>query len=161
MESNLQHAFLKISTEEINHVCDDHTQKSHDNDEASTHLYDCVFCKQGFTSAQALGGHMNIHRKDRASMSSRRVIKQGDDHATHHHKKLQTTMMNLNHSAYFSSPLQASHISNTPMSFTRYLSVEKPCPDAPFIPEISVGREFQEVKGEELDLELRLGNGLY
>lgn len=28
--------------------------------------YGCVFCKRGFTTAQALGGHMNIHRKDRA-----------------------------------------------------------------------------------------------
>ncbi|XVF28658.1 hypothetical protein REPUB_Repub15cG0049200 [Reevesia pubescens] len=28
--------------------------------------YECNFCKQGFTNAQALGGHMNIHRKDRA-----------------------------------------------------------------------------------------------
>ncbi|CAN0886323.1 Transcriptional regulator TAC1 [Linum grandiflorum] len=29
--------------------------------------YECVFCKRGFTTAQALGGHMNIHRKDRPS----------------------------------------------------------------------------------------------
>ncbi|CAL1383206.1 unnamed protein product [Linum trigynum] len=29
--------------------------------------YECVFCKRGFTTAQALGGHMNIHRKDRAT----------------------------------------------------------------------------------------------
>ncbi|XP_022728383.1 zinc finger protein GIS3-like [Durio zibethinus] len=28
--------------------------------------YECVFCKRGFATAQALGGHMNIHRKDRA-----------------------------------------------------------------------------------------------
>ncbi|KAK6937824.1 hypothetical protein RJ641_031332 [Dillenia turbinata] len=28
--------------------------------------YECVFCKRGFTTAQALGGHMNIHRKDRS-----------------------------------------------------------------------------------------------
>ncbi|MED6109778.1 hypothetical protein PIB30_036721 [Stylosanthes scabra] len=27
--------------------------------------YDCTFCRRGFTNAQALGGHMNIHRKDR------------------------------------------------------------------------------------------------
>ncbi|KAL6619946.1 hypothetical protein ACP70R_032035 [Stipagrostis hirtigluma subsp. patula] len=27
--------------------------------------YECVFCKRGFTTAQALGGHMNIHRRDR------------------------------------------------------------------------------------------------
>lgn len=29
--------------------------------------YDCVYCKRGFNTAQALGGHMNIHRKDRAA----------------------------------------------------------------------------------------------
>lgn len=29
--------------------------------------YECVFCKRGFTTAQALGGHMNIHRRDRAA----------------------------------------------------------------------------------------------
>nr|GMD26920.1 transcriptional regulator SUPERMAN-like [Ipomoea batatas] len=28
--------------------------------------YDCVFCKRGFNTAQALGGHMNIHRKNKA-----------------------------------------------------------------------------------------------
>ncbi|PKU72810.1 uncharacterized protein LOC110096058 [Dendrobium catenatum] len=30
--------------------------------------YECNFCKRGFSNAQALGGHMNIHRKDRAKM---------------------------------------------------------------------------------------------
>lgn len=34
--------------------------------------YQCVFCKRGFTTAQALGGHMNIHRKDRAKTSTSR-----------------------------------------------------------------------------------------
>ncbi|KAF9677695.1 hypothetical protein SADUNF_Sadunf08G0134300 [Salix dunnii] len=29
--------------------------------------YECSFCKRGFTNAQALGGHMNMHRKDRAN----------------------------------------------------------------------------------------------
>lgn len=29
--------------------------------------YECIFCKRGFTTAQALGGHMNIHRKERAN----------------------------------------------------------------------------------------------
>ncbi|KAK4344777.1 hypothetical protein RND71_034953 [Anisodus tanguticus] len=28
--------------------------------------YECVFCKRGFNTAQALGGHMNIHRKERS-----------------------------------------------------------------------------------------------
>ncbi|KAJ4725731.1 transcriptional regulator TAC1-like [Melia azedarach] len=30
--------------------------------------YDCTFCKRGFSNAQALGGHMNIHRKDKAKL---------------------------------------------------------------------------------------------
>ncbi|PKA66425.1 Transcriptional regulator TAC1 [Apostasia shenzhenica] len=33
---------------------------------ASRRTYDCIFCKRGFSTAQALGGHMNIHRKDRS-----------------------------------------------------------------------------------------------
>ncbi|XP_021899487.1 transcriptional regulator SUPERMAN-like [Carica papaya] len=33
---------------------------------ATRRSYECTFCKRGFTNAQALGGHMNIHRKDRA-----------------------------------------------------------------------------------------------
>ncbi|CAK9140665.1 unnamed protein product [Ilex paraguariensis] len=30
--------------------------------------YKCSFCKKEFKSAQALGGHMNIHRRDRARL---------------------------------------------------------------------------------------------
>ncbi|XP_073057142.1 uncharacterized protein [Primulina eburnea] len=33
--------------------------------------YECTFCKRGFTNAQALGGHMNIHRKDKAKAKKR------------------------------------------------------------------------------------------
>ncbi|KAG0463775.1 hypothetical protein HPP92_019362 [Vanilla planifolia] len=27
--------------------------------------YDCKYCKGGFSNAQALGGHMNMHRRER------------------------------------------------------------------------------------------------
>ena len=55
------------------------TEENHDRQEqvredlSSRHTisakrsYECSFCKRGFTNAQALGGHMNIHRKDRAN----------------------------------------------------------------------------------------------
>lgn len=38
-------------------------------DQGKKRSYECTFCKRGFTNAQALGGHMNIHRKDRAKAS--------------------------------------------------------------------------------------------
>ncbi|KAL5717263.1 hypothetical protein ACHQM5_010302 [Ranunculus cassubicifolius] len=28
----------------------------------------CTFCNKGFSNAQALGGHMNIHRRDKAKL---------------------------------------------------------------------------------------------
>ncbi|XP_020693674.1 transcriptional regulator SUPERMAN-like [Dendrobium catenatum] len=31
-------------------------------------FYSCTFCRREFRSAQALGGHMNVHRRDRAQM---------------------------------------------------------------------------------------------
>ncbi|KAK7344029.1 hypothetical protein VNO77_13232 [Canavalia gladiata] len=51
----------EIVSEEIDH------QEEELHDTAGTRRsYECTFCKRGFTNAQALGGHMNIHRKDRA-----------------------------------------------------------------------------------------------
>lgn len=37
--------------------------------------YRCSFCKREFKSAQALGGHMNVHRRERAKM---RLLHLGD-----------------------------------------------------------------------------------
>ncbi|KAK9289929.1 hypothetical protein L1049_008090 [Liquidambar formosana] len=40
------------------------------DEQGSAHVrsYTCTFCKRGFSNAQALGGHMNIHRRDRAKL---------------------------------------------------------------------------------------------
>ncbi|XP_020593831.1 transcriptional regulator TAC1-like [Phalaenopsis equestris] len=32
--------------------------------------YECNLCRRGFLNAQALGGHMNIHRRDRANKAA-------------------------------------------------------------------------------------------
>ncbi|KAM7257608.1 hypothetical protein ACFE04_013349 [Oxalis oulophora] len=45
----------------------DESDQGNDDNIGMGRLYQCVFCKRGFTTAQALGGHMNIHRKDRSS----------------------------------------------------------------------------------------------
>ncbi|MED6192559.1 hypothetical protein PIB30_011355 [Stylosanthes scabra] len=44
--------------------------------------YSCSFCKREFRSAQALGGHMNVHRRDRA-----RLKRSLSPHHHHHHTK--------------------------------------------------------------------------
>ncbi|XP_050374339.1 transcriptional regulator TAC1-like [Argentina anserina] len=44
----------------------DEEKDGDDNSGTTKRSYECTFCKRGFTNAQALGGHMNIHRKDRA-----------------------------------------------------------------------------------------------
>lgn len=36
--------------------------------------YNCNFCKGSFSNAQALGGHMNIHRKDKAKLKQSSLI---------------------------------------------------------------------------------------
>ncbi|CAK7346443.1 unnamed protein product [Dovyalis caffra] len=59
MESNQHDEDSKSSSDE------EVTDRS-DQDTGTGRSYECVFCKRGFTTAQALGGHMNIHRKDRA-----------------------------------------------------------------------------------------------
>uniref|UniRef100_A0A7N0UDM5 C2H2-type domain-containing protein n=1 Tax=Kalanchoe fedtschenkoi TaxID=63787 RepID=A0A7N0UDM5_KALFE len=46
--------------------------------------FECTYCKRGFTNAQALGGHMNLHRKDRAkakqtSVAAKKVSSYADD----------------------------------------------------------------------------------
>ncbi|XP_028758323.1 zinc finger protein 10-like [Neltuma alba] len=66
-------------------------RSEHNDERASGRCYECVFCKRGFTTAQALGGHMNIHRKDRAKSSNKPSFaastssKLLDDHETLDH----------------------------------------------------------------------------
>ncbi|KAL6534309.1 hypothetical protein OROHE_013234 [Orobanche hederae] len=36
--------------------------------------YSCSFCRREFRSAQALGGHMNVHRRDRARLKQSTVL---------------------------------------------------------------------------------------
>ncbi|KAJ4835279.1 hypothetical protein Tsubulata_002797 [Turnera subulata] len=58
---------------EINHFSGGNSDKlewSSDELQGSSSVksYSCTFCKRGFSNAQALGGHMNIHRKERAKL---------------------------------------------------------------------------------------------
>ncbi|XP_027337541.1 transcriptional regulator SUPERMAN-like [Abrus precatorius] len=53
--------------------------------------YSCNFCKREFRSAQALGGHMNVHRRDRARLKQSLTPHDEALHHHHHHKNDFTT----------------------------------------------------------------------
>lgn len=57
------------SKEEDHHHGNDEDAMIKEAESSGKRSYECVYCKRGFTNAQALGGHMNIHRKDRANQS--------------------------------------------------------------------------------------------
>ncbi|KAL2321026.1 hypothetical protein Fmac_029995 [Flemingia macrophylla] len=58
-----EECYSKSSSEET----DPSSEQNNDDMIGTGRSYECIFCKRGFTTAQALGGHMNIHRKERAS----------------------------------------------------------------------------------------------
>ncbi|XP_052157011.1 uncharacterized protein LOC127774758 isoform X1 [Oryza glaberrima] len=45
--------------------------------------YSCSFCGREFRSAQALGGHMNVHRRDRARLKLSGVVEDGTGGESH------------------------------------------------------------------------------
>ncbi|KAF3456846.1 hypothetical protein FNV43_RR01500 [Rhamnella rubrinervis] len=55
--------------------------------------YTCSFCKREFRSAQALGGHMNVHRKDRARL---RQLSPPPNDGQYPTTTTTTTILNLN-----------------------------------------------------------------
>ena len=64
-DKNLEEALSMVSKSDQD---DDHHQSAGESGSSSARSYECTFCKRGFSNAQALGGHMNIHRKDKAKL---------------------------------------------------------------------------------------------
>lgn len=85
---------------------DDEDQvKDHDHDSGTTTVkrsYECTFCKRGFTNAQALGGHMNIHRKDRAK--AKQLISGNSNHYSNEDRYISMSSTTSHHHHQFSSP---------------------------------------------------------
>ncbi|KAK7285184.1 hypothetical protein RJT34_19945 [Clitoria ternatea] len=72
--------------------------------------YSCNFCRREFRSAQALGGHMNVHRRDRARLKQ---SLSSDNEALHHHHKNDCKSSSVRHfSAQNSSKLDCCDLKN-------------------------------------------------
>ncbi|CAK9166298.1 unnamed protein product [Ilex paraguariensis] len=144
------------------------TDEQGPNPQART--YECTFCKRGFSNAQALGGHMNIHRKDKAK------IKQASNEAQQFLDIPKTTP------TYRFTNLQALEVKSiqekSPINWPWNLSPEEDVTsryethvgELPLSSETTSRIENQEpnssggattekgLQAEELDLELRLGH---
>ncbi|CAO2825545.1 unnamed protein product [Amaranthus hypochondriacus] len=79
--------------------------------------YSCSFCKKEFKSAQALGGHMNVHRRDRALLKQVKIITSNHDHDHDHH-----VMMSSSKSMLSKNPSQICNPRNNHLSLSRVSS---------------------------------------
>ncbi|KAF8020989.1 hypothetical protein BT93_G1415 [Corymbia citriodora subsp. variegata] len=162
-------------------------------DDASSkqRFYECTFCKRGFTNAQALGGHMNIHRKDRVKpshkMKAQLSFRDGATTASDH-----TVCMNHQHGAqpyyYYSirasqrnyqkgipaSPAtlfehQVNYLQSFDFEIPSLAGLSRECGLAGANLSLSIGRSSMEIgqvmrsdeDSKEIDLELRLGRSCY
>ncbi|CAO2819597.1 unnamed protein product [Amaranthus hypochondriacus] len=112
--------------------------------------YTCTFCRREFRSAQALGGHMNVHRRDRARLHHQQTNIQAQAQA-----QVQARYMNVGpttSSIYYD---QFNSIGSHFLPTSRYYSEMQ-------VNEMSNGiirvNGEQKAPIEELDLELRLGH---
>ncbi|XP_076959090.1 zinc finger protein 11-like [Bidens hawaiensis] len=107
--------------------------------------YTCTFCKRQFRSAQALGGHMNVHRRDRAR------LKQISCHPN----------PNPNIKTYVPPNLSPSTTMLAPLITLSELSMMKSFGGCKVESEVKnsemVRLNLGESKSDDLDLELRLG----
>ncbi|KAJ8899419.1 hypothetical protein K2173_018393 [Erythroxylum novogranatense] len=168
----------KSSSEET-----DLSEQINDDSPGTVRSYECVFCKRGFTSAQALGGHMNIHRKDRAKPSPSSVdsisSKVDDDYSSfraysaiqsHPPHYPMSQQVQINYQTYFPPPTtwgarsqHAQHIDDLCVQSPQHLN---PCgEDWSRNLSIEIGPSHEEKREDgrkdELDLELRLGHHHY
>ncbi|KAJ1422033.1 Zinc finger C2H2-type [Sesbania bispinosa] len=147
-------------------------ESDHDQDQGDEQLgasqvtprsYECNFCKRGFSNAQALGGHMNIHRKDKAKLKQQ---SSSSSNQTHQHKSSsgeQYSKLNWNWNVSqqdHASSRDEIHMRQLPLfaespTTTELIITEKP--QGSQTEEGALISDHQGGSSMELDLELRLG----
>ncbi|KAE8672191.1 hypothetical protein F3Y22_tig00111848pilonHSYRG00062 [Hibiscus syriacus] len=116
--------------------------------------YTCTFCTREFQSAQALGGHMNVHRRDRARLhqshpatTSVPLINQTSSPCTREFAPILPY--------HFNSLMVPQELNNSPSSLHYSFTGAEPADN-----NINDGNNniSKQAATEELDLELRLGH---
>lgn len=156
----------------------DDDQVKCDTEATTKRSYECTFCKRGFTNAQALGGHMNIHRKDRAKAkqpTSSAVLSLNPRYAPtiptyepSRYLPIVEAQTQKSHHMYFLPPLSSPRLPYAPAR-SRSLSINEELLNANFSLQIDPTKVDENemttrkgiMKEDEVDLELRLGHEPY
>ncbi|KAL1191305.1 Transcriptional regulator TAC1 [Cardamine amara subsp. amara] len=104
-------------------------------------MYECTFCKRGFTNAQALGGHMNIHRRDR--LNKAKLQNDTDVALSHPHRCFHVASDRGGYEQVDSVVMLRKTTSN----YIQHLRIGS----------MATRRANVIIEGDEIDLELRLG----
>ncbi|PUZ46329.1 hypothetical protein GQ55_7G060500 [Panicum hallii var. hallii] len=131
----------------------------------SSSSYTCGYCRREFRSAQALGGHMNVHRRDRARLRQccpaypSPLPSSNPQAAPHQHR---APLPNLNYSPPHCAAAPAA--TAEPVIYSFFSTTTSTTTVAAAALEVSLelgigvcGRGGGAVEEEGLDLELRLG----
>ncbi|MED6136031.1 hypothetical protein PIB30_052176 [Stylosanthes scabra] len=168
----------EASSENFQREVQDH---HHELSMSTKRSYDCTFCKRGFTNSRALGGHMNIHRKERTNaMKAAAATPKTETTATPFVPEASTSSRyccileaQSNYEVYLrpSSP-ETNHINNPQHAYTFQYEFLKPRNqeilganlslqiDQDGDDDVEVRRRIQE-DDIGVDLELRLGHDSY
>ncbi|KAK7312452.1 hypothetical protein VNO77_36323 [Canavalia gladiata] len=132
------------------------------NQLVSSRSYECNFCKRGFSNAQALGGHMNIHRKDKAKLKQQQSSNQThpslDQSKSDEQRNKSNWNWNVSQQEHASS--RAIHTRQLPLfaeSPTSNETLRKPQGQTTTTTTEQTLLSTQDRPSLELDLELRLG----
>ncbi|ERN11533.1 hypothetical protein AMTRI_Chr03g138380 [Amborella trichopoda] len=114
--------------------------------------FKCLFCGRRFITAQALGGHMNLHRRDRARLCNSVGRQFSGGPSTFLHQ-----VPSISRKFTFMNPISGQNSCNSipyqkPITFTSDVDIG--------LTDTSLGIEAaitEDSTVEELDLELRLG----
>ncbi|CAN6240690.1 unnamed protein product [Urochloa humidicola] len=125
--------------------------------------YTCAFCRREFRSAQALGGHMNVHRRDRAKM---RGGHHGSGAAAAAHAQLVAAAAPATdetpHAAAAATkyavlyPILDSNAAGAVLIPSGDVLLSAPVALAPAHDRCDVSDDEEEADGKDVDLELRL-----
>ncbi|KAG7530522.1 Zinc finger C2H2 superfamily [Arabidopsis thaliana x Arabidopsis arenosa] len=124
--------------------------------------YSCSFCGREFKSAQALGGHMNVHRRDRARLKQQSLSPSSTDQATPPENDRQQQVLDVGSKTDLSVGLLSSEfdprkkqlINGSSSSWKR---AKTDVSRFPMMLGLVIGVSKINGHHEELDLELRLG----